>query len=258
MNYSDEQIESLIANIYAGVIDEYNLPKDLYLAIGEYLEKSLHIAAKEVGVEFGGKPFELLSELHENIYMFSGAKTFQQVREMTDLLINDEGVRGFSEFKKEVMKVYDQYNVNWLRTEYDTSIGQAQSALRWQQIEEQADVLPMLRYSAVLDANTSDICRPLDGITLPVGDKFWNVHSPLNHFNCRCLLIQTDGRPTPKSLVDAAKKEMDDKMQPLFKMNPGKDKVIFNKEHPYFDVAPKDKDFAKRNFDLPIPKLKKD
>ena len=38
MNYSEEQIEALIANIYAGVVDEYNLPKDLYKAIGEYLE----------------------------------------------------------------------------------------------------------------------------------------------------------------------------------------------------------------------------
>jgi hypothetical protein len=35
-----------------------------------------------------------------------------------------------------------------------------------------------------MDANTSDICRPLDGITRPVDDPFWNVHAPLNHFNC--------------------------------------------------------------------------
>ena len=62
--------------------------------------------------------------------------------------------------------------------------------------------------------------------------------------------------------IEMLKTNMSENMQNLFwlifKMNPGKDKVIFNKEHPYFDVAPKDKDFAKRNFDLPIPKLKKD
>lgn len=257
MNFSEEQINALIADIYAGRVDVYNLPKDLYNAIGQHLENALYKGFGGATVEFGGKPLALLEELRENIYMFSGAKTYQQVREMTDLLINDEGVRGFSEFKREAMKVYEQYNVNWLNTEYNTAIGQAQSAERWQQIEEKADVLPMLKYSAIIDANTSDICKPLDGITLPVGDKFWNVHAPLNHFNCRCLLIQTEGRPTPKVLVDEAKKEMDSKMRPVFKMNAGKDRVIFNEKHPYFDVAPKDKDYAKRNFDLPIPEPEK-
>lgn len=257
MDFSEEQIDALIADIYAGRVDVYNLPKNLYKAIAEHLEAALYKGFGGSAIEFGGKPLELLLELRENIYMFSGAKTYQQVREMVDLLINDEGVRSFSDFKREVMKVYDQYNVNWLNTEYNTAIGQAQSAERWQQIEEQADVLPMLTYSAIIDKNTSDICRPLDGITLPVGHRFWNIHSPLNHFNCRCVLIQTDGRATPKSMVDKAEKEMDGLMQPVFKMNPGKDRVIFNDKHPYFDVAPKDKDYAKRNFDLPIPEPKK-
>lgn len=257
MEYTDKQIEQLIEGIFSGAITEYELPKSLYFAISDYLEKALKKGAMEAGVEFGGKPLELIAELRENIYMFSGAKTYQQVKEMTSLLVNDEGIRGFNDFKREALKVYEQYNVNWLNTEYNTAIGQAQSALRWQQIEEQADVLPMLKYSAIIDANTSDICRPLDGITLPVGDPFWNVHSPLNHFNCRCVLIQTDGKPTPKVLVDEARKEMDGLMQPVFKMNPGKDKVIFNEKHPYFDVAPKDKAYARRNFDLPIPEPKK-
>lgn len=257
MDYTPEQIDELIADIYAGRVDVYSLPKPLYKAIASHLENALYKGYGGTTIDFGGKPLAVLEELRENIYMFSGAKTYQQVREMTDLLINDEGLRSFSDFKKEALKVYEQYNVNWLNTEYNTAIGQAQSAARWNQIIEQADVLPMLKYSAVIDANTSDICRPLDGITLPVGDKFWNIHSPLNHFNCRCVLLQVDDRATPKSMVDKAAKEMDGLMQPVFKMNPGKDRVIFNDKHPYFDVAPKDKELAKRNFDLPIPEPKK-
>lgn len=184
MKYTDEQIEDLIAGIYAGTITEYDLPRDLYFATAEYLEKAIYKGFGNTVIELTGKPYELLVELRENIYIFSAAKTFTQVRELTDLLYNDEGVKGFSAFKKDALQLYEQYNVNWLRTEYDTAIGQAQSAERWQQIEEQADVLPMLKYSAVIDKNTSDICRPLDGIVLPVNDKFWNTHAPLNHFNC--------------------------------------------------------------------------
>ena len=39
----------------------------------------------------------------------------------------------------------------------------------------------------------------------------------------------------------------------MFKMNPGKERVVFDKDHPYFDVAKKDVAFAKTNFGLPIP-----
>jgi len=202
VEYTDKQIEQLIEGIFSGAITEYNLPKSLYFAISDYLEKALTKGAMELGIEFGGKPLELIAELRENIYMFSGAKTYQQVKEMTSLLVNDEGIRGFNDFKREALKVYEQYNVNWLNTEYNTAIGQAQSALRWQQIEEQADVLPMLKYSAIIDANTSDICKPLDGITLPVGDPFWNVHSPLNHFNCFKVGTKV---LTPKGWIDIQK-----------------------------------------------------
>jgi hypothetical protein len=38
-------------------------------------------------------------------------------------------------------------------------------------------------------------------------------------------------------------------------MNPGKDGYIFSPDHPYFDVAPKDREFAKENFGLPIPEF---
>ena len=45
---------------------------------------------------------------------------------------------------------------------------------------------------------------------------------------------------------------------PLFNFNPGKDKVIFKdtgkNKHPYFEVSEKYREFASRNFDLPIPK----
>jgi hypothetical protein len=41
-----------------------------------------------------------------------------------------------------------------------------------------------------------------------------------------------------------------------FMMNSGKDGYIFKEKgegkHPYFDVAPGDKELAKRNFNLPI------
>ena len=44
-----------------------------------------------------------------------------------------------------------------------------------------------------------------------------------------------------------------DDMDDMFKMNSGRDGYVFKEDHPYFDVAKGDKEFARRNFDLKIP-----
>lgn len=256
MNYSKKQIERLLEGIAAGVVTVRSLPKDLYFAIAEYLKKALYkgFGAKLSDVKRGTRDYELLSELRENIYMFSAAKTYQQVRSLSDLLTDGDAVRPFSEFRDLAMQEYELYNKTWLQTEYDTAIGQAQSASLWNNIQSQKDVLPLLRYSAVMDPNTSEICAPLDGITLPVDDSFWDVFMPLNHFNCRCTVMQLDeGAITSPEEVSSATDEVRKEMQPVFEMNPGRDRYIYDKNHPYFEVAPKDKGFARENFGLPIP-----
>jgi hypothetical protein len=42
-------------------------------------------------------------------------------------------------------------------------------------------------------------------------------------------------------------------MQDMFKQNPAKTGMIFDKSHPYFKVASEDREFARQNFGLPIP-----
>lgn len=256
-------IESLIKAIYEGEVDEYDLPENLYYAIANYLKSGVYTGFGDTlaTVEADSVDEALLMELRENIYMFSGAKTFQQVKEMTDALTFEDEVRPFSEFKELAQSIYDRYNVNpegngYLRTEYDTAIGQAQSAARWNEVETNKKLLPYLRYSAIEDPNTSDICAPLDGVTLPVDDPFWSEFMPLNHFNCRCTVEQLpedEAEQTPEDEIKSLREDVGGEMDDLFKMNPGKDKVIFSDDHPYFDVAPKDWGFAETNFGLPIP-----
>ncbi|KAA2242817.1 hypothetical protein F0L74_09825 [Chitinophaga agrisoli] len=255
--FSEEQITRLLAAIYNGSVQPYALPDALYYAIADYIKKGLYAGFGGGLSDFavGGKDFELLDEMRENVYMFSGAKTYQQVKVMSELLTEGETIMPFADFKVAARGVFDQYNVAWLRTEYDTAIGQGHCAVKWNSIMQNADVLPMLEYDAVMDQNTSDICRPLNGVRLPVNDPFWRKYAPLNHFNCRCLIRQLeDGRSTSKSKIEGLESEVGDKMQDIFKMNPGIDRVVFSDKHPYFDVAPKDREYAARNFDLPIPK----
>jgi len=257
--YSDANLKKLIEGIYNGLISEYDLPESLYNAIALSMEKAVYKGFGMTLADAVGKDFELLAELRENTFMFSAAKTFQQVKEIQGLMINEAGeLRSIKEFGQLGRQTFEQWNTTWGNTEYHTAVGQAQSASKWNEIEKNAKALPMLRYSAVLDKNTSDICKPLDGIVAPVGDKIWNKVSPLNHFNCRCILLQEDGTVEATKGNEAKAEEVESNMQDVFKMNPGKDGYIFSPEHPYFQVEKKDRDFARSNFGLPLPKNKDD
>jgi len=262
---SDKKVQSYIDGIYEGDIDADNLPQDVYLSIVEYLKAGLYKGwgydlkqfekVVEEGKFWDNEDLELLQELRENVYMFGAAKTYQMTKEISKLLIGDDGeARTKEEFNDIARETYDNWNDNWGETEYSTAVGQALSANKWQQIEKEKDVLPNLRYSAIGDA--CDICMPLDGLTAPVDDHIWNTVSPLNHFNCKCILEQVaseDQKLTPDDEKEELLKNADDKMDKVFMSNPAKDGMIFNEHHPYFEVAKEDRAYAARNFDLPIP-----
>ena len=264
-NYSDDLVEALFQGIYSGRIKPRFLPTSLYFAIADYLKKgvyegygetfsSLSKAHKPTGYNLSD--LELLTEMRPNVYLFSAAKTYQQVRTMCDALIGDDGrILPFKQFREKADETYNLYNKTWLQTEYDTAIGQAQNGRKWNEIEKQADILPLLEYHAVIDSRTSEICRPLDGIIAPVGDPIWKRVAPLNHFNCRCMIKQlSDGKLTSDKVKTEKVDETLGMMQDLFKMNPGQTGYVFSKQHPYFQVPKNDKEYAKRNYDLPIPK----
>lgn len=230
MNYTDKQIDDLITGIYSGSITVENLPTNLIEAIFVKLSSAF--------TEMESLPSKvLLGKLTENLYLFSEAKTYSQINQIS-LLGENELIKSFADFKNEALKIYEQYNVNWLATEYSTTIAQGQNAVRWEQIEDQKKTLPFLQYSAVLDSHTSDICEPLDGICLPVDDPFWDNNAPTNHFNCRCVLLQLDvedANVTDKDKVEELSSNLMELKQPLFNDNVGKSNQIFPDNHPYFE-----------------------
>lgn len=197
------------------------------------------------GLDIGFKDADypaLYKELKANIYIFSEAKTLTQVKDISSLILDGKKLRPFSEFKKLATEMYDIYNVTYLETEYNTAIGQAQTAVKWQEIVSDKKNFPYLQRKAVMDANTSPECVILNDIIAPVDSPFWASRSPLTHFNCRCILSKIDRfenvELSSKAKINAAIKQTDH-INPLFKGNPGIDKVIFNESHPYFDIIKK-------------------
>lgn len=265
----DKILSNLLNKIYSGKVNPRNLPKDLYSATAEYLKDGLFTGFKndvtkatkkisKAAKGLGAGDRELMEELRQNIYMFSAAKTYQQVRELSALLVDSDGVlRSRNDFKRDAMAVVKRYNDAWLNTEYETAIGQGQNAMKWSNIVAQSDILPILQYVTVGQEHACEICRPLDGITAPWNHPIWRKIMPLNHFRCMCLVKQLqkgEARVTASNVIDRAFKNAMDKMDDIFKMNPGIDGYAFSPKHPYFTVPKADKDFARKNFGLPIPK----
>ena len=255
MNFTDKEIDGLIKGVFDGEIDKENLPENLYTAIAEFLQGGLYKGFGGSVADFGGTDLNLLQELRTNIYMFSAAKTYQEVRSMTDLMYEGDNLKPFKDFYEDAKGLYDTYNKNYAETEYNTAVASAEMGAKWNDIIKDADLFPLLKMTVVEDAQTTEICEPLDGITLPINDPFWDEFYPPNHWNCRSTVLQLDeGEVSSKSEVSKAKEHADEDMQDVFKMNVGKDEFVFSPEHPYFTTVPKeDRELAKENFGLPLP-----
>lgn len=240
MNYTDKQIDALIAGIEDGSINELNLPVDYYEALVSYFRRGVFKGFGKVE-----KGDTVLQELLANVNHFAAAKTYQQTIEMTNLLVNEDGeLRSSREFNKLARELYSNWNDNYGKTEYMTIVGGSDMAAKWQDIQENKDIVPNLKYSAVGEA--CDICAPLDEMVAPVDDPVWDDIYPMNHFGCFCTVLQVDEDVTSgyKDIVGNVTVKMNDN----FRNNVGKTNEIFTKEHPYFDAP---KELREDNFGLP-------
>lgn len=244
-------------SIWRGRTTEMRLPLNLYEDTAKNLQKGLFRGygknLKKLDIE--SPDYKTLSKLNKNIYVFSAAKTFHEVKDMQNFIYDERGfLRSFTEFSKDTNIIYEQYSVNWQRTEFDTTIAQAQSAAQWDDIQKEKKTFPLLKYQTAGDDKVRDLHASWDGTVRPVNDGFWADRMPPNSWNCRCIAVQLE--EGEEKLTDARTLKVND--DKLFSMNPGRDQYIFKEtgrnQHPYFKVDKKYSVLKKNNFNLPIPK----
>lgn len=237
--FSEQEATQLLEAIFSGSVSVTNLPRGIFQKIREALVGTVHqgFGSKPDELGPGTKKKELLDKLDGNIKIFSAAKTFQQVREMSAQVTDGAGnKRSWTEFKDIAGQVFDKYNKNWLKTEQNTAFNGSKMAEQWRRIEQNKDLYPMLEYRTVGDSRVRDEHENLEGTRRPVDDSFWDRYMPPNGHNCRC--------PKPKQVRSGPSTDIRGLEEPpdLFKMNPGKDGFIFKEdvgdgiEHPYFRV----------------------
>ena len=178
----------------------------------------------------------MLTRLTQNVFSFSAAKNYQELRTITSALCDEEGhLRSFPDFRDQVSAINAKFNQAWLQTEYDTCIATATQSARWQQFQDQKNLFPYLRYQTAGDENVRDEHRALDGVTKRIDAPFWRTYYPPNGWNCRCEAIQV---PEDEVQETADVTYHTPFVPELFRNNSGQTGLIFPKGHPYYTDVP--------------------
>lgn len=245
----NDLVDSLIQKLFNREIAAGEVEPELWKLVSDQLAGGVE---KGFGLVKGKRLEEaMLKALKRDVYVFSGFKNYQMLREASDLLADETGaLRTFSSFREEVLKLNTEYNVNFLQSEYNHAVGTSRMAGKWQRFVEDQDTLPLLQYITAGDSRVRASHAKLNKIILPVDHPFWGTYMPPNDWNCRCNVKQL--AHGEQSVIKEAE------LPPIkdeFKFNPGKQKAIFPKSHPYYKVAQQDQGKADNNFGLKIPEL---
>lgn len=208
----------------------------------EQYAKGLKLPNGESFIEpkFDAPDYAFRHKIRENLFMFAGAKTYNTLRDMNDLLVKKDGsLVSFAEFQRnintyrnDVLKINERYNSQYLKAEYNTAKAMAYSARRWASFQDNRDILPNLKYRAVDDKVTRATHKALDGYIRHIDDPIWNTLAPPNDWQCRCWLEATNESETLGERTLAIPK--------AFQFNPGKQETFFSPDHPYYKKAAAD------------------
>lgn len=178
------------------------------------------------------KASEKLTEgLRNSTYMFSGFKSFHEMKEAANLLLDENGNRKpFNQYLNDVQKINATYNKHYLRAEYDFATGSAQMAAKWEELSEDEDRYN-LQYRTAGDSKVRKAHQELDGITLPASDPFWNSYYPPNGWNCRCTVAKVRkskyAQSDSKEAIGKGEEATAGKHQEMFRFHPGKQRAAY-------------------------------
>ncbi|MCR4559726.1 MAG: phage head morphogenesis protein [Bacteroidales bacterium] len=175
--------------------------------------------------------------LRENAFIFSGFKTHAELEQVSQMLTDEKGnIKLFNEFLNDIQSINQDYNHNYLRTEYNQALQAAQMAGKWADFEKNKNFIN-LQYRTANDERVRASHRILHGTTLPVDDPFWKQYTPPNGWGCRCTVVAVlkDDYPVQDSHGSIAKAESCFKTpkEKMFKENLAEKKRLFPSKHPY-------------------------
>lgn len=230
-----------LAGMVEGIWQEKGMPKTINKDVTRAFAQRLWSGVQEgygkpiTSIDYTTPDYAVLAHLQQNVYHFSAAKNWSQMRALTQALVDDNGkLRTKKEYFDAAYAINDEHTNVWLETERGTAIAGAQMARQWLDIQANKQLFPLVEFDVVMDKHTSEICRPLHGVIVTADDPMLNTYMPPNHFWCRTILRQRGSsyRPTPKSEI------VHPDIPEMFRTNLAKERLAFPPKHPYYDGLP--------------------
>jgi SPP1 gp7 family putative phage head morphogenesis protein len=171
-----------------------------------------------------------IQKIEENIYVFSGFKNYQQLKETSLLLLDNEGsFKSFNQFYEAVKQINETYNSVYLESEYNNALSSAQNAQSWLDYTENG--IDMLMFQDANDDRVRDDHAAMSGTIVSIDDPILDTYYTPLDWGCRCEWVPAAGaKPT-----GYIKSELP-KVPEMFQNNVGKTGIVFPDTHPYFNV----------------------
>lgn len=193
-----------------------------------------------------------LEKLTKDVWVFSAFKTHNLLKKVTSLIKDAEGdLKPWNIFRDDVLFIHKTFDINYLRTEYNTAVNSSLMAAKWKEFEANGDNY-FLQYRTAGDEKVRSSHAEMNRITLPMSDSFWNSFFPPNGWGCRCNVVQvlkskyekTDSKKAfargESSMIVIDKNGIINKKataaNKIFQFNPGKQAAVFPKNHPYYKI----------------------
>lgn len=192
------------------------------------IQQAFKVEFGKEGADWGKGNAGFIDEFRNNGAVFAAFKNHQQTKDLIALLTDESGnTRSFSQFKKLALQVSEKYNVNWLKTEYNTAVRSARSAINFRKYLENEHIYPNLEYMESMASHKREKHLAYVGTVLPIRHEWWGTHMPPSDWNCQCWV-----RPTRKAVTAVPPGEL---VPPVFSNNPGSSaKFIKTEETPYY------------------------
>ena len=190
---------------------------------------------KGIGDDFGyDEPGNMLAaQLKANLYQFSGAKSLTESLLFAQQITDEKGnIKPFNQYRDDIEKIHQNYNVRYLSAEYDNAIASAQMGLKWRNYEDIG--VEWLEYRTAGDARVRPEHAKLDGLVLRFDSPVWSRGFPPLDWGCRCTTVPADKPTTPTDENEAGKLVKQIVTNPVFENNVGKTGLVYKDNHPYF------------------------
>ncbi|PHN00581.1 phage head morphogenesis protein, partial [Flavilitoribacter nigricans] len=175
--------EELLQQIYTDQLATGKINRKYLFALAGQLEDAVRTGVGSNDIDYNAPDHLFQSLLEANVQHFSAAKSLALTQQLNQIKNRS---RSFSEFRSQAEPLLSNYNVNWMRAEYNHAVAAAQNGATWMRMKQAADVRPYWEYQTVGDDRVRPTHQSMDGLIFRIDDPEAARVFPPNGFGCRC------------------------------------------------------------------------